>query len=511
MTMTMVSGGPHARVTLAFVVVGTLLAGCEPSSGPGRTEPATHRPRTVVLNDDGGWCWFQDERAIIVAERLVFGSVAAGRSDPGRLGAVEVTGVRLDTGETTRIRLDEAPLPPEDGYDDHEAPAFIVRGDGRLLVVYAAHGTESRFRYRISERPADPAAWGEEHSFAPSPSSRVTYSNLHRLAVEDGRIYDFYRGLDDLFKPSVAWSDDEGETWTSGGVLLDVPSTFPHRPYVKYVSDGRETVHLLYTEGHPRDLDNSVFHVALRGGVLHRSDGAPIRPLAVGLRSPEEGTRVFPGDADDVAWVVDAELDAAGRPFVAYSVQKGSAGRPPGEGGEDHRYRRARWIGSGWEDEEIAFAGTRLYPGEDDYTGGWRSSPATRTWSSSRRTPTRRPASPSAARRTTVGTGRSFAARGAPRAPGGGRCGAGYRSRGTRPWTTSVPSCRGPKAASRFCSGSEASTAPTPTTTSRWWGECPSALKRARHTQTGDATEVAPRPSTLAGQSYWQLSRSGLT
>jgi hypothetical protein len=360
----------HTRRAMAVLALGLLVAGCEASSGPEPTGPGPRRPRTVVLNDDGGWCWFQDERAIVVGDRLAFGSVAAGRSDPGRLGAVEVTGVRLDTGETTRIRLDEAPLPPEDGYDDHEAPAFIVRGDGRLLVVYAAHGTESRFRYRISERPADPAAWGAERSFVPSPSSRITYSNLHRLAGEDGRIYDFYRGLDDLFKPSVAWSDDEGETWTSGGVVIDVPSAFRHRPYVMYVSDGRETVHLLYTEGHPRDFDNSVFHVALRNGGLHRSDGAPIRPLAVGLRSPEEGTRVFQGDADNVAWVLDAELDAEGRPVVAYSVQKGSAGRPSGEGGEDHRYRRARWTGSGWEDEEIAFAGTRLYPGEDDYTGG---------------------------------------------------------------------------------------------------------------------------------------------
>jgi len=38
----------------------------------------------AVLNDDGGWCWFQDERAVVVGERLVFGSVASGRTDPSR-------------------------------------------------------------------------------------------------------------------------------------------------------------------------------------------------------------------------------------------------------------------------------------------------------------------------------------------------------------------------------------------------------------------------------------------
>jgi len=71
-----------------------------------------------------------------------------------------------------------------------------------------------------------------------------------------------------------------------------------------------------------------------------------------------------------VAWVSDLELDAQGRPFVAYSVQKDSAGLPPGQGGADHRYRLARWTGTAWEDHELAFAGTRLYAGEDDYTGG---------------------------------------------------------------------------------------------------------------------------------------------
>ena len=206
--------------------------------------------------------------------------------------------------------------------------------------------------------------------FVPSPSSKISYTNLYRLAAEHGRIYDFFRGLDDRFKPSVAWSDDGGERFTSGGVVIDVPAAFRHRPYVKYASDGKGTVHLAYTEGHPRDFDNSLYHVYYRDGKLHRSDGSVIRSLAEGLREPAEGTRVFQGDPRNVAWVSDLELDAEGRPFVAYSVQKDSAGLPPGQGGTDHRYRLARWTGKAWEDHELAFAGTRLYAGEDDYTGG---------------------------------------------------------------------------------------------------------------------------------------------
>jgi len=168
----------------------------------------------------------------------------------------------------------------------------------------------------------------------------------------------------------VAWSDDEGESFNSGGVVIDVPAAFRHRPYVKYASDEKDTVHLAYTEGHPRNFDNSLYHVYYRGGMLHRSDGSAIRPLAEGLRDPVEGTRVFAGDPANVAWAIDLELDAQGRPFVAYSVQKDSAGLPQGQGGSDHRYRLARWTGKAWDDREIAYAGTRLYAGEDDYTGG---------------------------------------------------------------------------------------------------------------------------------------------
>jgi len=331
---------------------------------------AAEERKPVVLNDDAGWCWFQDERALVVGDFLVFGSVAAGRKDEARRGSVEATSVDLRTGAVSRTRLSATPVERAGRYDDHDAPAFVVRADGRILAAWAGHGFDNRILSRVSQAPGDPGAWSEERAFVPSPSSKVSYTNLMRLDAESGRIYDFFRGLDDRFKPSVAWSDDGGERWTPGGVVIDVPAAFRHRPYVKYASDGKGAVHLVYTEGHPRDYDNSLYHVFYQDGRLRRSDGSVIRSLAQGLREPAEGTRIFQGDPQNVAWVSDLELDAEGRPFVAYSVQKDSAGLPPGQGGADHRYRLARWNGKAWEDRELAHAGTRLYAGEDDYTGG---------------------------------------------------------------------------------------------------------------------------------------------
>ena len=319
------------------------------------------------LSEDGGWCWFQDERALMIGDRVVFGYVASGHRDPRRRGRVEIAewGPN-DRVATAGLHEPEAESERRAWVDDHNAPAFLMRRDGRILVVYSQHGRENRIYYRISKEPGDIRAWGAERVFVPSESSRVTYTNLHRVG---GRIYNFFRGLDNSYKPSYMYSEDEGETWRTGNVLIQVPAQFRHRPYVRYAGDGRETVHMVYTEGHPRDFDNSVYHVYLRDGQLHRSDATVLARLEKGLGRPEDGTRIFSGDAGNVAWTSDVHLDRSGLPVVVYSVQKDGAGKKPGEAGEDHRYRYARWDGRQWMDEEIGYAGSKLYPGEDDYTG----------------------------------------------------------------------------------------------------------------------------------------------
>ena len=325
----------------------------------------------VVINDDGGWCWFEDERVIVAGGKLIAGSVAAGTRDPARKGNIEVATYDPATGKSSVFTLHRAA--GERGWlDDHNSPALLARPDGRLIAMYAKHGTEEKIYYRISARPHDATAWSGEKVFVPSPGSRATYSNLHLLTRENGgkgRIYDFYRGFDASFKPSWAWSDDNGETWQAGKVFIDVPTSFRHRPYVKYASNGTDTVHVAYTEGHPRNFDNSIYHAAYRAGKLLRSDGTAIRSLEEGLKMPEEGTRVYQGGAGNVAWISDLHLDARGRPVLVFSVQMDGAGKEPGVGGEDFRYHHARWTGSRWQEREIAYGGSKLYPQEDDYTG----------------------------------------------------------------------------------------------------------------------------------------------
>ncbi len=317
----------------------------------------------VVLSDDGGWCWFEDPRAIVEEGKLIVGTVANGRADEARTGDIEAIVLDLASGRTDRVELHDRLQP-----DDHNSPVFLVRPDGRLLTLYAKHGNENHFYYRVSE-PGDPLSWGAERTYVPSESSRVTYSNLFRLPAEGGRIYDFFRGLDNSFKPSYAWSDDNGESWKTGIVFIKVPSTQRHRPYMRYASDGESTVHMIYTEGHPNDYDNSIYHIYYREGNLHASDGRVIAPLAEGIAEPAAGTLIYQGGPDNVAWTSDIRLDKKGNPYIAFSVQLDSAGLGRGAGGEDLRYYYGRWDGKAWQVHEMAHAGSRLYSGEDDYTG----------------------------------------------------------------------------------------------------------------------------------------------
>ncbi len=245
----------------------------------------------LELTDDGGWCWFQDERAVILDGRLVVGCVAMGRTAPDSKGDVQAIVLDLDRGDSQLIELHDRL-----GADDHNAPAFTRLPGNRLLAVYATHGRANAFWYRISAE-SDPTVWGPPHKFVPTGDSSITYANVFCLSAEQNRVFNFYRGYANSFKPSYAYSDDNCRTWNNGGVFIHVPGPERHRPYVKYASNGIDTIHIVYTNGHPRNYDNSLYHIYYRGGMLHDSHGKEIAPLAEGLARPDLGTLIFTGDA----------------------------------------------------------------------------------------------------------------------------------------------------------------------------------------------------------------------
>jgi len=328
--------------------------------------------KLIQLNDNGAWSWFMDERAIVDDGKLIVGSVRAvgdyrNERDPD-WGNVEVSVYDLASGATGHTVLHRHLQ-----QDDHASPAFLALPDGRYLAVYTQHGVERRIYYAVSA-PHDPLKWTPPSSFdtpgspaQPLRGNNVTYSNLFRLA--SGRIVNFFRGVE--LEPNYMYSDDTGRTWHYGGRVAHGTKS-GYSPYLKYAFDGVGTIHFVMTENHPRNYDNSLYHGFIRDGAIYLSDGTRRAKLSETTETDVNAwdlTRVFQGDPDNVAWMCDLELDSLERPYVVFSVQKDGRGLPRGQGGFDHRFDYARWDGSRWRVHEIAYAGTRLYAGEDDYTG----------------------------------------------------------------------------------------------------------------------------------------------
>lgn len=338
--------------------------------------PAADEP--LVLQRNGGWCWFQGERAVVVQDRLIFTSIAGDEGEGCHAGDLVATMHDFTSHQTSHFTLHD-----RFHRDDHDVAGLCVLPDERVLAVYGKHGNDRFQRWRSTTRPADISAWSEEQTL--DVGAGYTYSNVFRLSAENGRLYNFHRGAG--FNPNCTISDDDGRTWRYGWRLIawtradlagDARFTGldGSRPYLRYASDGRDAIHFIATDDHPRAYDNSIYHGFYRAGKLCRSDGTPAGECGTDGTSklkPRSFTEVFHGDADHVAWTTDLRLDADGRPRMIFSVQRDGAAtralKKGGDGGQDHRYHFARWDGSRWQVHEMAFAGTRLYAGEDDYTG----------------------------------------------------------------------------------------------------------------------------------------------
>jgi len=223
-----------------------------------------------------------------------------------------------------------------------------VRRDGSVLALYAAHGKDRIHHYRVSE-PASPLQWSEEttyrHDYA--AAGNVTYMNLMPLENE-GKLYNFFRGIQ--YNPSFITSADEGRTWGEPTHFIQSELKGRHRPYARYAGDGKSTLHVCFTDGHPRQFGNSIYYAAFRQGKFYRANGELIKDLhRDGPLRPSEADRVYQGSgqpgrgvnqsAPGSAWTSSIAIDVNGRPHVAYSLYLNNT---------DHRYRMAFFDGTRW-------------------------------------------------------------------------------------------------------------------------------------------------------------------
>jgi hypothetical protein len=334
------------------------------------TASAAAQTHVATLASDGAWTWYNDPRAVYHNGLLYFGYVRGtdGRAvlsafDPATGGHTELWTSVLTQG------------------DDHDNPGLLVKQDGRMLAIYARHNSDQFFSYRysFSTSPGAPSDWSAEQRIA-ATGQGVTYANPYQLSAEGGLIYDFMRNQN--YNPTVVTSADGGTNWSAPQLLIQT-GTGSTRPYVKYCSNYTNRIDFLYTDGHPRNQDNSLYHAYYQGGGLYKTDGSLLKSfgaLPLLHDSGERGSVIYQHSNADTAdpndhipagraWCWETAYQSNGQPVAVFTVQRDQV---TGANWYDDRiyYYYARWTGTNWQKRFIAHAGRPLYEAEDDYAGG---------------------------------------------------------------------------------------------------------------------------------------------
>jgi hypothetical protein len=324
----------------------------------------------AVLAHDGAWTWYNDPRALFHKGKLYLGYVSASNRKT-RLSKFDLSsGTTTDLWESDFRQL-----------DDHNNPGLLSKQDGTLLAIYARHGADPYFCFRrsITADPVSPADWAAEQSIADG-GARITYANPFLLSAENGKIYNFSRSVN--FNPTIYSSTDGGSNWSSPQWFIRTGSGNT-RPYVKYCSDYSSRIDFLYTDGHPRDVETSLYHLYYRAGSFYRTDGALVKQyskLPVMHDSGERGSVIYQYSAaaqsdpnkwipTGRAWCWETAYQTNGAPVCVFTVQRDQVA---GAKWRDDRiyYYYASWTGTAWQKQFIAHAGRPLCIQEDDYAGG---------------------------------------------------------------------------------------------------------------------------------------------
>jgi hypothetical protein len=320
----------------------------------------------IQFNDNGAWCWYQDERAVvdIVGGKLIIGSDASGSGVGGssRSGNIEAVIFDLQTGLPIRFIFMKA------GCDDHNTPAFWIRPDGKYLVIYAQH-YDTASRYRIY----DGNSWSEERQFdwnsIPGGTDfSTTYSNIYYLSAED-KVYNIVRCY--ARSPNLMVSIDWGDTWYYGGLLTQPDISIGYvNGYFKYSSNGFDRIDFVGTEHHPRDYNTSIYHGYIKNGQSFNSYGI-LMDTDISDKSapkPADFTQVFAANTvvNNIrmtrCWTIDLQSYEDGTIATIFKARANNSEM-------DHRFFYARFDGSCWISTYLGKAGAKMYSSEQDYVG----------------------------------------------------------------------------------------------------------------------------------------------
>jgi hypothetical protein len=332
------------------------------------------RGNLMQFNDNGAWCWYQDERAVIDTARrtLILGSDASGSGLGGsaRNGVIDAVLMDLASGLSQRFALAQF------GCDDHNAPGFLVRPDGKYLAMYAQHYDAYNSRYRIF----DGSVWVPEQRFdwttIPGGTDyTIAYSNLYYLSSET-RVYNFARANHRC--PNLLVSTNMGDTWSYGGILATNSSNTYNKGYYRYWGNGIDRIDFIFTEQHPRDTTTSIYHGYIKNGKSFASDGTQVdNDILDTLNIPsfDNFTRVF-SDSTLLAgylmrrcWNTDVVRYNDGTIVTIVTARTSQYTGSDAAINPEHAFIYCRYNGQTWTYRYLGKAGPKLYSSEADYTG----------------------------------------------------------------------------------------------------------------------------------------------
>lgn len=316
---------------------------------------------------DGAWCWFSDPRAVYFE----------GSAKCTYTGWIDSAGnIYISSYNHITSHLQTHKLCDKLETDDHDNPSILIDKKGFITVFFSKHNKGQPIHMMRSQFPEDISQWREDRLLNlndakkyPEWSNTYTYYSPVQLAAENNKLFLFWRGLDG--KPTFATSSDNGENWSIGKIFVMPERIYKfRRPYVKIYSSGNDKIHIIFTDGHPRDeKQNSVYYMCYKNGAFYKADGTKIKNCNDEAVSPREADVVYDATlTNQKAWVWDVAEDEKGNPVIAYTKFPNDT---------THIYSYVNWDGKCWLNKDLINSG-RWFPktekgkieSEPNYSGG---------------------------------------------------------------------------------------------------------------------------------------------
>ena len=333
----------------------------------------------TVVADEGAWCWFADPRALHYDNTSVEGGTSSVPINATYIGYIDVHGnVKATQYDWIAKRKTDVLIRSYFQPDDHNNPTFVVLPDERVMIFYTRHTDEAKIWYRVSRKPGDISALGEEKYLA--TANNTTYPSPFILNDDPQHVYLCWRGIG--WHPTIAriTLPDENDNCSFDFGPKQIVQSTGARPYAKYQSNGKDKIYLSYTTGHPdNEMPDWLYFNVIdinngNGPILRDLNGNQLSVIANGtfnVNKTDNYAKSYPATiVDNTAnirnWVWQIVLDEDEHPVIAYPHIDDAK--------TTHVYWYARWTGSAWRRTWVQYAGHAFHQNwnstERCYSGG---------------------------------------------------------------------------------------------------------------------------------------------